>query len=396
MSSYLLLRNNKESGPFTLDEVKGMSLKMYDLIWIVGKSAAWRYPGEIPELKSLAPTVPDVEADLFRKRFNSESQVSDPASHKIADSVSRLQAANKDQHASNNHSVYINLPAEKKSGTQFSDLSLGDSALNATYSPEPENGFSEIYTNQASAAARYSGKILWFSTIILLFGAGIMTGFFISDRRKFFSSDENHPQNNALQQVIFKDKKENLNTVNSSSSQLLKSAETPALAPDSVIKTSPFLKKLSGISAKKNVKIITVNKDSLVTEEIKLSANRLNDSLKQDAAIKSEILYREIKANPEKYLNLTTGRYSTGLFGGISSFPVTVTNNSSVRIALVEVSIEYVQNNEKIFKTETLSFSDLDPAETLTIKAPKSSRGTKIATHMRIIRVHQQESGSAN
>ncbi|HEY2349231.1 MAG TPA: hypothetical protein VGH64_09455, partial [Puia sp.] len=68
MSSYLLLRNNKESGPFTLDEVKGMSLKMYDLIWIVGKSAAWRYPGEIPELKSFAPTVPEGEADLFRKR----------------------------------------------------------------------------------------------------------------------------------------------------------------------------------------------------------------------------------------------------------------------------------------------------------------------------------------
>ena len=63
MSSYLLLRNNKESGPFTMDEVKSMSLKSYDLIWVVGKSAAWRYPGEIPELKSFAPSVPEQGAD---------------------------------------------------------------------------------------------------------------------------------------------------------------------------------------------------------------------------------------------------------------------------------------------------------------------------------------------
>jgi hypothetical protein len=36
-----------------LEEIKDMSLKSYDLLWVVGKSAAWRYPGEIAELKSL-------------------------------------------------------------------------------------------------------------------------------------------------------------------------------------------------------------------------------------------------------------------------------------------------------------------------------------------------------
>ena len=64
MSSYLLLRNNKESGPFTIEEIQGMSLKAYDLIWVVGKSAAWRYPGEIQELKSFAPPVPEQLTDL--------------------------------------------------------------------------------------------------------------------------------------------------------------------------------------------------------------------------------------------------------------------------------------------------------------------------------------------
>ena len=106
--------------------------------------------------------------------------------------------------------------------------------------------------------------------------------------------------------------------------------------------------------------------------------------------------YQKIKISPEKYLNLSTGRYSTGLFGGISSFPVTITNNSPVKIEMVEVVIDYIQNNEKVFKSETLSFNDLEPGEELTIKAPKSARGTKIATRIRIINVHQPDQSSSN
>ena len=51
MNTYLLLRDNKKSGPFTADELRTMGLKPYDLVWLEGKSAAWRYPGEIDELK---------------------------------------------------------------------------------------------------------------------------------------------------------------------------------------------------------------------------------------------------------------------------------------------------------------------------------------------------------
>lgn len=48
---YRLLRNNKEQGPYSLDELVQLSLRPYDLIWQEGKSACWRYPSEIEELK---------------------------------------------------------------------------------------------------------------------------------------------------------------------------------------------------------------------------------------------------------------------------------------------------------------------------------------------------------
>jgi hypothetical protein len=394
MSSYLLLRNNQESGPFTLDEVKSMSLKSYDLIWVVGKSAAWRYPGEITELKSFAPSVPDEEADFFRKRTNTESKGFDSLSIKIPDSPNSQQSISNFQRSTNNRSIYINLPAENKSGSELSEFD--ESGLITSDTPKSEYELSEIYKQQPSVAVRYSGKILWVSTIILLFGAGIMTGLFISDRRKFFSPDENHPQNNsALQEVVFKDKKENTTGANGYNPSI-NNNEINVLKTDSVKKTIGITKKQNSGSAKKLPTINAINKDSVAAEQALLAAIRVKDSLKQDAVRKSELLYQAIRANPDKYLNLSTGRYSTGLFGGISTFPVTITNNSPVKIGLVEVTIDYIQNNNKVFKTETLSFSDLEPGDALTMKAPKSARGTKITSQIHSVNVHQADSGSTN
>jgi hypothetical protein len=49
---YLLLRNNKQSGPYTLSELIALQLKPFDLIWVEGRSRSWAYPSELNELKS--------------------------------------------------------------------------------------------------------------------------------------------------------------------------------------------------------------------------------------------------------------------------------------------------------------------------------------------------------
>lgn len=48
---YLLLRDNKQTGPYTLEQLLKMNLKPVDLIWVEGKSCGWSYPSEIRELK---------------------------------------------------------------------------------------------------------------------------------------------------------------------------------------------------------------------------------------------------------------------------------------------------------------------------------------------------------
>lgn len=52
---YLLLRNNRQSGPFSIDELWQQNLRATDMVWIEGKSTAWAYLSEL-ELK---PTVSD-------------------------------------------------------------------------------------------------------------------------------------------------------------------------------------------------------------------------------------------------------------------------------------------------------------------------------------------------
>ncbi|WP_431216641.1 hypothetical protein ACQ86N_19875 [Puia sp. P3] len=48
-----------------------MGLKAYDLVWIEGKSAAWRYPCEIEELSAFAPAVEEQPFDRFYKKTSS-------------------------------------------------------------------------------------------------------------------------------------------------------------------------------------------------------------------------------------------------------------------------------------------------------------------------------------
>ncbi len=68
MATYLLLRNNRETGPLSKEQLLALGLKPYDLIWVEGRSAAWRYANEIVELKEHAPAVEEQPFDRFYKK----------------------------------------------------------------------------------------------------------------------------------------------------------------------------------------------------------------------------------------------------------------------------------------------------------------------------------------
>lgn len=67
----MLLRDNKQSGPYTAEEMIAKGFKPYDLIWVEGKSAGWRYPSELPEFKKFTATIEEQPYDRFYKKKES-------------------------------------------------------------------------------------------------------------------------------------------------------------------------------------------------------------------------------------------------------------------------------------------------------------------------------------
>jgi hypothetical protein len=65
---YLLLRSNRQLGPFSVEELLQYDLKPKDLIWVEGRSAGWSYPQEIEALQP------------FLKFGNASTPLSNPAS----------------------------------------------------------------------------------------------------------------------------------------------------------------------------------------------------------------------------------------------------------------------------------------------------------------------------
>ncbi|MGZ8538580.1 MAG: hypothetical protein ACXWV9_09980, partial [Flavisolibacter sp.] len=55
---YLLLRDNQRTGPYSLEELLDLQLKPFDLVWVEGRSAGWRYPAEIDSLKTYVAETP--------------------------------------------------------------------------------------------------------------------------------------------------------------------------------------------------------------------------------------------------------------------------------------------------------------------------------------------------
>jgi len=85
---YRILRDNKEKGPFNLEELLQLSLKPFDLIWVEGRSAGWRYPSEIESLKPYLEGA-DLQKDLLttQRQVHPASQNTRPVINNAAPSM---------------------------------------------------------------------------------------------------------------------------------------------------------------------------------------------------------------------------------------------------------------------------------------------------------------------
>jgi hypothetical protein len=446
MSTYLLLRSNKQSGPYSLDEMRQMGLKAYDLVWIEGKSAAWRYPGEVEELKAYAPPVEEQPFDRFFKRPTQINQPLFPAAseqlsfkeEKISDSskTKSEKPVAENQLDPEHKSVFASLPRnqnalkekepEKKIFPEkpivqekFSlpvrehreympknvqdDLSASKREVlweedsfrsNRRTAGAPDNAPRIERQGRSNAAPSFMKPFLIGFSFAACLAVGIFIGLSVNNR------GANSPKDISIKEDL-----------SDPSQQAL---YHPKTNPHTTTENQDLDKKqgLEGLNSGNGVDE-AANEEALALARKKARAKqRLADSLKlvkpapvidssaiaaatmiahpaESPAIKKDL----IKNNIGEYVTLSGNSYSVGTFGGISDLQLTVSNKSVYPLDLVVVEVQYIQSNKKIFKTENLYFRNIGAGSALMEEAPRSSRGVKV--QYKITLINSKELGLA-
>ncbi|OQP40910.1 hypothetical protein A4H97_14995 [Niastella yeongjuensis] len=137
MNQYLLLRDNKQTGPYSAQELAAKGLKPYDLVWLEGKSAAWRYPGELEELKAFAPVMEGTETSL----------------QAVAETVPEAQPVSKQVEQTSKH-IYVTMP-KGKAQTASTPVAKKEETAKAVSSQNDKNANTANNTQKKAAATTY-------------------------------------------------------------------------------------------------------------------------------------------------------------------------------------------------------------------------------------------------
>jgi hypothetical protein len=132
-----------------------LGLKPYDLVWVEGKSAAWRYPSEVDLLKSYAPATEEQPYDRFYKKAEERTEekqagqvITEPAEERQPDKVASKPVEEK--HSEN----MLNKPmTERKKETPVVPVENKIPVSKKVFVSMPENGAVRRSTPVAATTA---------------------------------------------------------------------------------------------------------------------------------------------------------------------------------------------------------------------------------------------------
>ncbi|HTR27984.1 MAG TPA: hypothetical protein VMH27_01870 [Puia sp.] len=415
---YLLLRDNKQSGPYSLDELKAKGLKAYDLVWVEGRSAAWRYPSEIEEMKAFAPAVEEQPFDRFFKKPTAVT-MTQPASASNPTVVKRT--------------IYVTMPGGIVARENTRDTSPANDVIREI-TPVREAHVPAREVTPLRERMSYLGQPeteilppppgrkvtkIWIPVgigagMVVLLAVGIFIGLSIQkDSGNVQKLTTQGAKNNQQALVRTTAQQMPVNPVN----QVSNPADNPAAAPNKslagnnagtyAVAATPVQETTALPTDKAAIKPRTTGRQQKTEAQktpadvpagpptdlqaVPLVAHR--EAVHRTDAVQSQPAddregARAILANE---VSVGTNKYDVGTFGGIHNLQVTVTNRSAYSLDLVVVAVSYIQANKKTYKTENLYFRGIGPGSALMLEAPKSSRG--ISVQYKVTSINSKELG---
>ncbi len=451
MIYYRLLRDNKESGPYSEEEMIAKGFKPYDLLWAEGKSAGWQYPSEIAPFKKYAPIVEEQPYDRFYKKQPAQKPIAAteqraavppivpvlpiyqynvadlPAKHihvtlpsgntvNLTTLVAKKEVKEQPEPAENKKinadKINLVLPAtpvlteqrlpsfSEKAHSSLHPEKVTTPTAVAAISPATgnENNERSFIGRPQSAGNSFSwtlvlGGIVGIATLV---GLGIMIGLSIN-RTKTEAAFEAALRTKSVSPVADKTP--------------VQAATIPAVSIS--VKEDPVPQAPRSATALKNKELVqnAVVKTPLLPvndlkEEKKTAMNAANTATDKSPDGKvlpgADETIQHTKAVPavnntaaiERSLRVSANDFKTGTFGGISNLKYTLFNGSKSPLESVEVEVDYLQANHKIYKTEKIVFKDISAGGQVMMDAPASPRGVKVTS--RITKINARDNAIVN
>ena len=444
MGKYLLLRDNKESGPYMLDDLVRLGLKPYDLVWLEGKSAAWRYPSEINELKPYAPVAEEQPFDRFYKKNQEEK-------------LDEQQVVNKEEKQKNiivrdespyappvarteelkfvpKKSVFVTLPSQKNKEPEKKIITTDKEepirmtrqpspppTISITESPEvaeikysqPLDEIKEMYVrtlqqrkNKGVKRGILIANLKRASVIIGLVLIGLAAGFLIKSKPNkagnvAYNPIQNTPINPIQDSVetILTDKSFGTNkmTLNDEQKGTVKPEET-GLAKNSD-EPQNEIQQPTTLRIRKETMIRPVEKEEQVIDGelatpgagTNVLTGERNRRVRSGVANPGDQPMSKVGKNKLKDLvSVSSNDYKRVAFGGIRNLLLTITNNSRFELDHVVVELQYLKPSEEPLRTENIRFEAISPHTSATIRVPDTNRGIKVL--YKIINIESKQS----
>lgn len=369
-NSYILLRDHKESGSLSIEELQEIGLKETDLIWVECQSMDWRSPGEIPELKNLAAI------SNYNSKINKTEERIVPD---LPGNMSQQEKKKTDMQmpgtATKDFKKYIRVgpsslsPFEKKEIHSQSITGYDSGAIK-----EVQPGFQQpkkqenkiVFANSLSEKVKkwalYSGLVL----------AGALLMFLVLNL--------GGRKEDVVQQTIPSTEKSTTSTATATTPL----NTNPAIPPANVVNPE-ILSKNSSDSVKK---VRRRPGNAPKTIPLITTANSGNQNVASNDTAKNIKPVAELKVKPVTFeeisskITLKANDYNVGFLGGVRNLIITLQNNSGYMLNQVTVEINYLNSSGNILKTDQINFQSVKAGDAAEIKVAKSKRGVKVNYHI--------------
>ncbi len=426
MNKYLLLRDNKQSGPYSVEELITKGLKAYDLVWLEGKSAAWRYPSEIEELKPFAPAVEEQPYDRFYKKPAQQSATGQSA--QVNTGTIPIAQTNATTPSIASKKIYVTLPAAPGKATAINTINISaakkevpvkelkeqetlpaNNELPESYPVFPEStasfeddpqtpaspsfstlvGQSYNQQNKTTATlplrkpARDNYKLLMRGLVAacLILG-GVVIGIAITYNRQH--SDNQANLDKLVQQLQNKENTGQVAGPNKPEEKGPSSTTANQQLQEEKKETVPHHQPKQDIAAtevRKEKALMPEDKrpatSDIKTPDVKIVPAVVTNK-PEEKGQSNEAATSSARQHIRQLVQVEASPFKTGVLGGISQLTFTLSNNSPFSLDEVELEIKYLGPEKRVVKVQHLLFSDVAAGTQKTLEAPRTTRGVSI------------------